>query len=348
MIDTRTIPEIDQGKMPIWQLDEIGMSELAWRDRTLRRGDRSRLPQSVIRALRIADEPAELFRKAYLDLITPALTPEMLLETGVVRNLKIFEYLEEEMPLSDKFAKQSLTDMLCYNLLVNASRAKAGEEKRCLIRLGFNLADWPSKLPALKLKATDLTDPDEVVGVMYDEILISDFSLGFDYRELQRVLAKKWPWTLCADCGSTEQCKCAEIKDRERTGHFKIDVVVDEWQACQQSLYGLAIQMQDQYHAKNQGRGTSYELERVKRERTEFANRVLNYDHSVRKNLNLPELMEEATDLRIWITVMSLPLKLNLYEFLFSRYTRMAKKRLEEQRELGERWEWSGSVWQQK
>ena len=93
-VDVRPIPEIDQGKLPIWQLDELGMSELAWRDRTLKRGDRSRLPKSLFSILRLKDQLPEFHRKVYPDLIRHTLTPEMLVGAGVIPDLSLFEKLD--------------------------------------------------------------------------------------------------------------------------------------------------------------------------------------------------------------------------------------------------------------
>ncbi len=344
-VDVRPIPEIDQGKLPIWQLDELGMSELAWRDRTLKRGDRSRLPKSLFSILRLKDQLPEFHRKVYPDLIRPTLTPEMLVGAGVIPDLSLFEKLDGALTGADKFAQQSLRDMLCYNLLVKTARVKTGEEKLRLMRLGFGLADWPSKLPELKLKATDLDDANEVLGCIYDHILTSDFALGFEFRDLQRVLAKKYPMKLCPDCGVSNGCECAEIKHREKTGNFKVEVTVDEWQATQQSLYGLACQMRDQFEPKNEGRGKYYEFHRTGYEHVEFAQWVLTEDHEVRENIDIPQTKIESADRRIWFTVLSLPLQLNLYAFLVARYERMAEKRKQEQAALGGIWKWDGPGW---
>lgn len=344
-IGTRSIPEIDRGHLPIWKLDELGIKELAWQDMGLLRHNWPRLRKSVLGTLRLTFQVGELFRKFYPDSIKPGLTPQMLQEAGVISNLSLFESIDQATPTADTFARQGTADTLCHTCLTSAARNKSGEEKLKLLRLGFDIDEWPDCLPELKLKETDLDDANEVIGKMYDSILKNDFLLGFSYKDVQRALAKKWPWDMCGDCRVRLGCECGEIKFREKTGHLPAEIEVDKWQAEEQSLFGLAVQMQDQYHPKNLARGVFYELHRAMTEFAEFADKVLDKNHEVRKDLDLQSVMKESTDERIWLTVVSLPFRLNLHAFLKKRYERMKQKREEEQRSSPWTWTWDGSVW---
>jgi len=347
-VDVRSILERDTGKMPIWQLDEMGLKEVVWQHggTLLRRGNKHHLPESLIWVLRHKDQVPELFRKLYPGQIRPALTPTMLLDGHVIFSGSFFEQAVGRLGLSDEFGRRSLIDTLCYNTLINAARNAPGREKRRIIRLPFNIEQWPASLPELKLEATDLIDGNDLIGKMYDAVLLDDFLLGFDYKAVQCVLAKKWPHRLCSDCGIVDGCECGEIKYRERTGEFKVDVVVDEWQATQQSIYGLAIQMNDQYHNKNMARGVMYALHRCGVEHVEFTNRILDENHGVRPNLDLDNLIMESTDRRIWMTVMSLVLQINLYDFLVNRYRRMAEEREAGQAQLSNKSVWQFTGWE--